>query len=300
MAGKSGGAWKVAYADFVTAMMAFFMVMWITAQSKQVKESVAKYFQDPYGGTSSMPSGNAFRKAEDDQEGPYVKGRPRSGPGNGRSIGARGKPNHDPQASPANQPSVFVLHGGGRSSVGTVLYFSQYAADLDESATEQMMELLPLVVGKRNKIEIRGHATGRPLPANQPYADAWELCYARCTATMQFLNEHGVPKDRVRLSQAGPHEPQSIAGVSGGNKLAQNSRVEVYMLTESVEQFRGDQKQRDKMLDSEDEPAEEATSEGGEGEHGEHGEGHVIPAGEMDEHEKSDAHGESHSIDTHH
>ena len=36
MAGKGGGAWKVAYADFVTAMMAFFLVMWITAQSKQV------------------------------------------------------------------------------------------------------------------------------------------------------------------------------------------------------------------------------------------------------------------------
>ena len=32
MAGHGGGAWKVAYADFVTAMMAFFMVMWITAQ----------------------------------------------------------------------------------------------------------------------------------------------------------------------------------------------------------------------------------------------------------------------------
>ena len=36
MAG-SGGAWKVAYADFVTAMMAFFLVMWITAQSQKVK-----------------------------------------------------------------------------------------------------------------------------------------------------------------------------------------------------------------------------------------------------------------------
>ena len=46
MAGKGGGAWKVAYADFVTAMMAFFLVMWIVAQNKPVKEAVAAYFKD--------------------------------------------------------------------------------------------------------------------------------------------------------------------------------------------------------------------------------------------------------------
>ena len=42
-----GGAWKVAYADFVTAMMAFFLVMWIVGQSKAVKQSIAAYFRDP-------------------------------------------------------------------------------------------------------------------------------------------------------------------------------------------------------------------------------------------------------------
>ncbi|HOV98952.1 MAG TPA: flagellar motor protein MotB [Bacteroidota bacterium] len=45
--GHSGGAWKVAYADFVTAMMALFIVLWIVSQSKQVKENVAGYFRDP-------------------------------------------------------------------------------------------------------------------------------------------------------------------------------------------------------------------------------------------------------------
>ncbi|PJA27135.1 MAG: hypothetical protein CO189_07900 [candidate division Zixibacteria bacterium CG_4_9_14_3_um_filter_46_8] len=47
--GHHGGAWKVAYADFVTAMMAFFLVMWIVGQSEQVKQSVAGYFNDPVG-----------------------------------------------------------------------------------------------------------------------------------------------------------------------------------------------------------------------------------------------------------
>jgi chemotaxis protein MotB len=42
-----GGAWKVAYADFVTAMMSLFIVLWIIGQSKQVKQYVADYFRDP-------------------------------------------------------------------------------------------------------------------------------------------------------------------------------------------------------------------------------------------------------------
>jgi chemotaxis protein MotB len=49
MAAGGGGAWKVAYADFVTAMMAFFLVMWIVSQDKKIKEAVAHYFMDPMG-----------------------------------------------------------------------------------------------------------------------------------------------------------------------------------------------------------------------------------------------------------
>ncbi len=60
-----GGAWKVAYADFVTAMMALFIVLWVLGQDDAIKESVAKYFKDPIGlstkgrvileGTTSKP-----------------------------------------------------------------------------------------------------------------------------------------------------------------------------------------------------------------------------------------------------
>ncbi len=45
--GHHGGAWKVAYADFVTAMMAFFLVMWLAAQDSRVRDAVAGYFQEP-------------------------------------------------------------------------------------------------------------------------------------------------------------------------------------------------------------------------------------------------------------
>jgi chemotaxis protein MotB len=48
-----GGAWKVAYADFVTAMMAFFMVMWLVNQNEEVKTAVGGYFRDPFGAEST-------------------------------------------------------------------------------------------------------------------------------------------------------------------------------------------------------------------------------------------------------
>lgn len=49
MAGaKGGGAWKVAYADFVTAMMAFFLVMWLMGADEETREAVAEYFRDNF------------------------------------------------------------------------------------------------------------------------------------------------------------------------------------------------------------------------------------------------------------
>lgn len=50
--GGHGGAWKVAYADFVTAMMALFIVLWVMGQDQEVLEAVASYFKDPIGFSS--------------------------------------------------------------------------------------------------------------------------------------------------------------------------------------------------------------------------------------------------------
>src|SRR5271157_3524201 len=47
--GHHGGAWKVAYADFVTAMMALFIVLWLMNSSDKIKKAVAGYFNDPKG-----------------------------------------------------------------------------------------------------------------------------------------------------------------------------------------------------------------------------------------------------------
>jgi chemotaxis protein MotB len=60
VAAKGGGAWKVAYADFVTALMAFFLVMWICGQDQAIRRAVSYYFNDPFNtsmiGTSKQPN----------------------------------------------------------------------------------------------------------------------------------------------------------------------------------------------------------------------------------------------------
>jgi chemotaxis protein MotB len=61
---KGGGSWKVAYADFVTAMMAFFLVMWIGAQDQKIKQSIASYFIDPMGmSQKKMSTGSIAEKS---------------------------------------------------------------------------------------------------------------------------------------------------------------------------------------------------------------------------------------------
>src|ERR1043166_8949341 len=71
--GHHGGAWKVAYADFVTAMMALFIVLWLLNSSQQVREAVGGYFKDPTGtskkvGSGQQGSGENFAVSKDNME----------------------------------------------------------------------------------------------------------------------------------------------------------------------------------------------------------------------------------------
>jgi chemotaxis protein MotB len=54
--GHHGGAWKVAFADFMTSMMALFLVLWLVTQSSDVRAAIAGYFQDPLGRASEFGS----------------------------------------------------------------------------------------------------------------------------------------------------------------------------------------------------------------------------------------------------
>src|SRR5271155_3840671 len=69
--GHHGGAWKVAYADFVTGMMALFIVLWLMNSSEQVRKAISAYFQDPSGsgkhsGSASTGTGETVSVNKDD------------------------------------------------------------------------------------------------------------------------------------------------------------------------------------------------------------------------------------------
>lgn len=228
MAGKGGGAWKVAYADFVTAMMAFFMVMWLVGQKEGVKEAVAGYFQDPYG----------------EQE--PAEGQAPSAPAtaHGRGDGAKAKknsPSQDPHDAESRKPRVLTIHGPDRTAVGALIVFADDSSILDDEGRRQINRILPKLAGMPQKIEVRGHASRRGHKASDEQA-AWQVSYQRCLTVMEYLQQQGIEPSRIRLTQAGVHEPFTIRNES--DVQPRNSRVEVFLLAELAEDLVGTAEER--------------------------------------------------------
>jgi chemotaxis protein MotB len=236
MAGKGGGAWKVAYADFVTAMMAFFLVMWITAQSKEVKESVARYFEDPMGtsDTSRLTATEGLEGASAmgtfPNGGLHTRGLAEADPNSTPKMGAKSLKSYRPE-----RLKIFSKQHTSESR-GTMILFKEDSAEMTESGIAQLSTIIPAFLGKPNKIEVRGHASRKPLPPGSKFRDAWELSYARCVATMRGLIEGGIERERIRLSQDASFEPYT--GRLEGEWQELNSRVEVFAINEFAYDFK--------------------------------------------------------------
>ncbi|QDU25288.1 Motility protein B [Anatilimnocola aggregata] len=229
MAGGGGGAWKVAYADFVTAMMAFFMVMWLVGQKEDLKEAVAHHFNHPFEAFPEEP--------DDDASG---AGGPRSGKQGKRQTGFahRMSLTKSPTDPEARKPRMLTIREGQRTGIGTIIFFKHGSTELNDEAQERLNLLLPRLAGKPQKVEVRGHASRRPLPAASEFDDAWQLSYARAMATMKYLEEGDVAPDRMRLSQGGVFEPYTTA-VKEEQKYDPNDRVEILMLSEFAQDLNG-------------------------------------------------------------
>src|SRR6185503_2303157 len=119
MAGKGGGAWKVAYADFVTAMMAFFLVMWITAQNDDVRKAIAHHFTDPFEPFDSEQPSESGGAAPGNEKNP-VKPFTRS-PHSGQKRRSKSNDPNDPEAE---KTRVMRMRLAERSGVGTMLFFA--------------------------------------------------------------------------------------------------------------------------------------------------------------------------------
>jgi chemotaxis protein MotB len=246
MAGGSGGAWKVAYADFVTAMMAFFMVMWLVGQKEELKEAVAHHFSHPF---EPFPH-------QEPTEDPTGAGGPRSGKSGTKHTGFahRQSLTKSPTDPEAKRPRILTMREGQRTGIGTMIFFAHGSDKLDADAQERLKLLLPRILGKPQKIEIRGHASRRPLPPASEFDDTWHLSYARAMATMKFLEDEGISYDRMRLSQGGVFEPYTTT-VKEEQKYDPNDRVEVIMLSEFAQDLVGTAAERAATQEEEKQPA---------------------------------------------
>jgi chemotaxis protein MotB len=239
MAGHGGGAWKVAYADFVTAMMAFFLVMWITGQSPQTKEAISGYFQDPWGTSSEFSAPASLLPSEMHGDVQSLDMPQKLPPG--KQPGAADSDNKDPDSKAksrwAQNRKVHFLQDSDRTTPALVVPFDESSSELSATAKAQLDKLIPSLVGKLNKLEVRGHSTRRPLPADSPYRDLWQLCYARCLTVMDYFEQHGISADRVRLSQSAAYEPLTSRIETAWQ--GENSRVEVFLLNELADERPG-------------------------------------------------------------
>ena len=258
MAGHGGGAWKVAYADFVTAMMAFFLVMWITGQSKAVSEAIAQYFNDPWQ-TSPKPTGDAARGSAllpttSPARRRGRRWRRRGSPARWAANGAPGSriqavPPPPSRAAPPRRHAHAARRTDRPSSPSTTatrgawgrVLFDEGGSGIGRSEQATAEAARPGHSRQAVQDQMRGHATQKSLSPGAAQ-DAWRLSYARCLATMSFLQQQGVAAERFRLSQGGPYEPYSIDQTPA--KQAYNSRVEVYMLSRYAEELMGTPEER--------------------------------------------------------
>jgi outer membrane protein OmpA-like peptidoglycan-associated protein len=138
----------------------------------------------------------------------------------------------------AKRPPHIVIfrHFNRTYSVGTVILFGQETAALDAPAKERLDTLLPLLLGKPNKIEVRVYAPRQALPKGGAFGEAWQLARDRALATMKYLTEHGISTERLRLTIDGALEPDTL--YTGEKKQVPSARVEIFALDEYVDKER--------------------------------------------------------------
>jgi chemotaxis protein MotB len=206
--GHHGGAWKVAYADFVTAMMAFFLVMWLVGQSKAVKAAVAGYFREPgifdQEKSNGPIAGGDLRINPDaappmDQAGAMADSDRLALEETAKRIKARIAEMPDLR-SLGRQIEIQVTRDGLRIELVDAeaqTFFASGSAAL-AAGTERVLELIARELGQlTNPIVIEGHTDSRPYASTDIYSN-WELSADRANAARRVMERAGLHVGQVR------------------------------------------------------------------------------------------------------
>ncbi len=202
--GHHGGAWKVAYADFVTAMMALFIVLWILGQDDSIKANIAHYFNDPIGfGDGKGPSvidgaGNKIiaPKILTDLEQKEVE-RERL-----EQMGENLVNNLIDQdfKNLVDQMDIEVTDEGLRIEImesNNDAFFEVGTASLKKSAKKMLTVIGKQVAQLDNKIVVEGHTDSRPFSNGLNGYSNYELSADRANSARRILIESGLESDQI-------------------------------------------------------------------------------------------------------
>ncbi|MBZ5575392.1 MAG: OmpA family protein [Acidobacteriia bacterium] len=189
-----GGAWKVAYADFVTALMALFIVLWMMNSGAKVKQSVSGYFKDPKGYTRKLGAG-----AGSSGEGLPVDRK------NVRGIQDQIETvlRKMPEFQRLRNNILFTVTGEGlridllENEQGM---FFVTGNPTPTPSGEHLLEVLAEELGKMpNMLVIEGHTDARPFRNSTPSSrySNWELSADRANAARRILHTYGVRPEQV-------------------------------------------------------------------------------------------------------
>ncbi|HKS83303.1 MAG TPA: flagellar motor protein MotB [Candidatus Acidoferrales bacterium] len=189
--GHHGGAWKVAYADFVTAMMALFIVLWLLNQSPKIQQAVGGYFRDPLG-TS-------------DKVGKDILG------GAGKPIvqaASMEKVKQELEKAISRVPNferlkdhilISITPEGLRIDMiegakGT--FFDSGSPELNADGKDLLIALAGELGKLPNKISVEGHTDATPYSNSTSYSN-WELSADRANSARRLLQSNGIRQDQV-------------------------------------------------------------------------------------------------------
>ncbi len=189
--GHHGGAWKVAYADFVTAMMSLFIVLWLMNTSQKVRQAVAGYFNDPRGMTSQTgtdQSGSSDNLALTENNIAQLK----------QKIEEAIHKMNDLKAL-QNQIQITITPEGLRIELletkdGT--FFDTGSATLNDRGRELLEMLAGQLGGVPNRIAIEGHTDAQPYMRPDGYGN-WDLSSDRANAARRLMQASGLHRDQV-------------------------------------------------------------------------------------------------------
>ncbi|MEM9353827.1 MAG: flagellar motor protein MotB [Planctomycetota bacterium] len=233
--------WVVTFGDMMSLLLTFFIMLVSMSEIKEDQKYMAmvESFREQFGhdlSTTAMVPGESTVRGAAMPHPMYSMGR------NKRMDTKNG--GQEVKAVTGENERVQIVRPGDDSSIGGVIYFEEDATLLTEANKWSLQRIIEQIAGKPQKIEVRGHASRKPMGQETEFQDAYDLAYARCRSTRQFLIEQGIDPSRIRLTAAGSNEPL-YTGVDR-DRLKLNSRVQVMMWDERVGDLEG--KGRDEAL----------------------------------------------------